>query len=84
MIEFQTNYSYLEVNNPNFDLIYVESIIVNRDIDQIDCTRLIEREVRKGFLNRFNLELNLSVKDIHWFTQKNMKTFEALVIVMTK
>ena len=32
----------------------------------------------------FNLELNLSVKHIHWFTQKNMKTFEALVIAMNK
>jgi hypothetical protein len=84
MVKFNTNYSLLEVNNPNFDLVYIVSEITNRNTKLIDCTRLIEKEVKKGFLDRFNIELNLSNKKIHWYTQKNPTVFEALVIVMTK
>lgn len=84
MIEFETDFSILEVNNPSFDLIYVVSTITNNAFNQIDCTRLIEKETRKSFIKKFNLELNLIEKDVHWFTQKNLKTFEALVVVMIK
>ena len=83
-MKFHINYSLLEVNNPNFDLVYVVSEISNRDTKLIDCSRLIEKEVKKGFLARFNIELNLSNKKIHWYTQKNPTVFEALVIVMIK
>lgn len=84
MIEFQTDFDLLEVNNPSFDLVYVVSTITDKGINQIDCTRLIEKETRKSFIKKFNLELNLIEKDVHWFTQKNLKTFEALVVVMIK
>lgn len=83
-MKFNTNYSLLEVNNPNFDLVYVVSEISSRNSKLIDCSRLIEKEIKKGFLARFNIELNLSNKKIHWYTQKNPKVFEALVVVMTK
>lgn len=78
------DYSILEVNNPNFDLIYVVSKITSKNLNLIDCSRLIESETKKGFLDRFNTELNLSNKQIHWYTQKNPKVFEALVVVMIK
>lgn len=84
MMKFNTNYSLLEVNNPNFDLVYVVSEISSRNTKLIDCSRLIEKRVRKDFLDKFNIELNLPDKEIHWYTQKNLKVFEALVIVMTK
>lgn len=84
MITFKTSFSLLEVNNPNFDLVYVVSEISNRNTKLIDCSRLIEREVKKGFSDRFKVELNLSSKETHWYTQKNPTVFEALVIVMTK
>lgn len=84
MMKFNTNYSLLEVNNPNFDLVYVVSEISSRNVKFIDCSRLIEKKLKKDFLDRFNIELNLSNKEIHWYTQKNPTVFEALVIVMVK
>lgn len=84
MITFNTNFSLLEVNNPKFDLVYVVSEISNRNTNIIDCSRLVEREVKKGFLERYNKELNLSNKKTHWYTQINPMVFEALVIVMVK
>lgn len=84
MIKFNTNYSILEVNNPNFDLVYIVSEISNRDTKLIDCTRLIEKEIKKGFLARYSVELNLKNKKVYWYTQKNPTAFEALVIVMLK
>lgn len=84
MIELDIDFSILEVNNPNFELIYVVSKITKNGINQIDCSKYIEKETRKNFITKYNNELKLVEKDIYWFTRKNLKSLEALVVLVIK
>lgn len=82
MLQIETNYTRIEVNNPGFALIHVVSKILSHDTKKLDCRSLVEKRTKQAFSMRFTTELNLPAKATHWYTQFNPENFEALVVVM--
>ncbi len=82
MLQIETNYTRIEINNPKFALIHVVSKILSRDTKKLDCRSIVEKRTRQAFSTRFATELNLTSKQTHWYTQFNPENFEALVVIM--
>jgi hypothetical protein len=85
-MKIKTNYLKLEVNNPNFELIHVISRIniIENQSRLIDYSKKIEVETKKKFLEDYKDRIDLSQKELLWYTQFHPKCYEALVIIMAK
>lgn len=78
-MKITTDFLKLETKSKSFDLIAIQSKLVEKTQNTIDCSKIIESKTRANFNEKYG---DVPKDNVLWYSSIEGDTYDALVIIM--